>query len=264
MAVAQRRIKCPNMPSCPGTRENWSDIILTMILSREIWEQKLETAQKNSTTLPRTGKMLISVAAQHPLKDGLYPGFEFAARLDKAYELHEELHNKGIYVEIYIPGSRHRIGNIEDVQSLSRAGQEYLKQHGIPLSRLHGEDLNSKYKGDDGVYNTADECYVTGRYFYDGGFEELLCVVSPVQVMRQSLHYIWIGILPQFYSVTVKNMYHDYIKELFGSLAYTRDTDPDWQGQDSEFGNKSRVERRPYQSSSEALDQAAEDRDTAR
>ncbi|MBQ9769687.1 MAG: hypothetical protein IJW27_05730 [Clostridia bacterium] len=38
----------------------------------------------------RNKNILIEVAAQHPLKDGLYPDEEFTARLDRAIELYKE------------------------------------------------------------------------------------------------------------------------------------------------------------------------------
>ena len=106
----------------------------------------------------------------------------------------------GIKVEIYVPGSTHVFKGHADKISLSKAGINFLSQLGIPLEALHGDDLNIKYKGMDGVYNSADECFVAASYFKDNNFGRLYSVLSPVQLFRKTFHYMEYGVLPQNYN----------------------------------------------------------------
>lgn len=91
----------------------------------------------------------------------------------------------------------------------------YLEEKGILETALLGDNMNIKYKGDAGVYNSSDECYVATRIFNDFEFKELYSVCSPAQLMRKALSYIEFGCVPKMYSVPVDNMFHDYIDEVF-------------------------------------------------
>ena len=53
---------------------------------KKYWEEKEKIAVFNTKKRKRNRKVLIEVAAQHPLTDGLYPNEEFAARLGKEVE----------------------------------------------------------------------------------------------------------------------------------------------------------------------------------
>ena len=46
----------------------------------QIWQNKLEIAKQNSRDRNHFPNLLIEIAAQHPLKDGLVPGEEFEER----------------------------------------------------------------------------------------------------------------------------------------------------------------------------------------
>ena len=56
--------------------------------------------------------------------------------------------------------------------------------------------MNRRYKGEQGVYNTADECFVASRIFFDGDYRRLHCVCSPNQIQRKKLFYIAFGVIP--------------------------------------------------------------------
>jgi hypothetical protein len=214
-------------------------------ITRAQWETKLATAK--TFMQKRSGQyntVLIEVAAQHPLKNGTMPDEEFSARLLQAKQLYQLHTNAGKKVEVYIPGSRHKEGSHIDAITLSQAGVDFLVAQGLPATSLHGEDLNQKYKGEAGVYNSADECFVAASYFKDGMFGQLLSVVSPVQLMRKALIYIWQGTLPLFYTAPTQNTYHNWVQEIYNTLPEVRDNDPDWQGKDSKFGQMSREMRK--------------------
>ena len=159
--------------------------------------------------------LLIEVAAQHPLIDGVYPNPEFSARLDAAIKRYELERENGETVKIYVPGSRHMQNGVADRISLSKAGCDYLETQGVDSADLYGEDANSKYKGDDGVYNSSDECYVAASLFRDLGFGRLASYCSPAQLMRKALSYIQFGVFPDMYSVPCDDMFHDYVDEIF-------------------------------------------------
>lgn len=188
--------------------------------------------------------LLIEVAAQHPLEGGRLPGKEFRARLDMAVDLRRRWIRKGFDVTIYVPGSVHRVGNLEDEVSLSSAGCKYLQKCGVPRESLSGEDANAKYKGQDGVYNSADECFVASRLFLDGAFSEMLCVCSSNQIPRKTLYYIEQGVLPQFYGVSVPVMYHSMVDELFVQVEHVLMKDHDGQDPGSETFCRSRQARK--------------------
>ncbi len=209
------------------------------------WQSRLQTARQ--FMLSRRGQydsLLIEVAAQHPLKKGLLPGEEFRRRLDLAVTLYEKYTDQGLEVCLYVPGSRHRHGTAVDKVSLSKAGTDYLLKQGIPAENLLGEDVNRQYKGDAGVYNSADECYVASQIFINGQFDDLICICSPNQLMRKTLFYIEFGVLPQCYGVPAQNMFHDPIGELFHSIHNVLYLDHSWQDPESEAFIRSRETRR--------------------
>jgi hypothetical protein len=188
--------------------------------------------------------VLIEVAAQHPLKSDGTPEDEFAKRLDCAIRLYNDLINSGKVVKMYVPGSIHCTSGVADPVSLSSSGCKYLLEHGIPENALYGDNMNKKYKGDDGVYNSADECFVATRIFYDEKFQLLYSVCSPNQMLRKKLFYIAFGVLPYFNVVNAERMYHNDINELFHSIPTVLYRDHTWQG-NSEIAAKLRAERKP-------------------
>ena len=179
------------------------------------WRKLAEEARDVMAQVRENDGLLIEVAAQHPLIDGIYPNPEFSARLDAAIKRYELERENRETVKIYVPGSRHMQNGIADRISLSAAGCNYLETHGVDPADLYGKDANSKYKGDDGVYNSSDECYVATRLFRDLGFGRLASYCSPAQLMRKALSYIQFGVLPDMYSVPCDDMFHDYVDEVF-------------------------------------------------
>jgi len=215
-------------------------------ITRIDWEEKLEVAKNFMKSRKNKKKVLIEIAAQHPLDNGRFPNEEFKQRLLLGKSLYQNEKKKGKCVEIYVPGSRHMHKNIVDEISLSQAGVNFLLKKGLAKKNINGENLNFKYKGKEGVYNSADECFVASSYFRDGGFGILYSVLSPVQIFRKALHYIWFGVLPLFYTAPTQDTYHDYIREVYDLIPYVRDFDPDMQSDSSYWGNKWRKERIPH------------------
>lgn len=214
--------------------------------ARKYWKEKYTIAKTNMEDCYRQYDCaLIEVAAQHPLKRGNQPGPEFSRRLDMALKIHEQLKQENIDSYFYIPGSRHRHKGTNDLISLSAAGAQYLLEKGVAPELIYGEEMNQKYKGADGVYNSADECYVASSIFHDGNFDQLICVCSPNQVMRKTLFYIEFGICPQCYSVPAERMFHNVLDELFDSLEKVIYQDHSWQDPNSETFQYYRQERMP-------------------
>jgi hypothetical protein len=189
--------------------------------------------------------VLIEIAAQHPLANGDQPGSEFTARLDQGAELFRRFEALVPRVEIYVPGSRHVHEGVADTVSLSQAGTAYLLRLGILGESLHGDDLNLRYKGDAGVYNSADECFVAASYFRDEMFGHLISVVSPAQLLRKTLHYAAFGVLPLSYTAPTETMFHDYVDEIFDKIPYVLLTDHDLQSPDSVAAADMRASRKP-------------------
>ncbi|MDC0771756.1 hypothetical protein [Streptomyces sp. HD] len=212
---------------------------------RAAWDKKLEQARELMTARRSQPRTLIEVAAQHPLVDGVHPNEEFAARLDRARELYAELTARGTSVELYVPGSRHMFHGTADKISLSRAGSDYLIASGIPAAHIRGEDLNHRYKGDDGVYNSADECFVTASHFKGGDFGTLMTVLAPGQLHRKMLHYIHFGVLPLPHTAPTLTSFHNYVHEALVELPHVLFEDPDLQAPDSTKANRLRTERCP-------------------
>lgn len=208
--------------------------------AQKYWEQLYQSAFNRTVLHSQYAANLIEVAAQHPLADGK-PGAEFQARLDFACELYHSLCASGKKAHIYVPGSVH----YPDSCSLSEAGTRYLIKSGIPEENLLGDDMNRKYKGEDGVYNSADECYVASRIFTDGQYGHLHVVCSPRQMLRKQLFYIAFGVLPYFHTVPCDMYAHDLIYELFEAVPDVIFRDHTWQDEHSLNGNRTRRERKP-------------------
>lgn len=209
------------------------------------WKAKAQQAQafmNARADLPRT---LIEIAAQHPLIDGEFPGEEFEKRLLLGKQLFDQELQKGRYVEIYVPGSRHVHNEVADNLALSTAGINYLLSIGVERNHLHGDDLNKHYKGDRGVYGSADECFVASSYFKDENFGRLLSVLSPVQMYRKTLHYIEFGILPLNYTAPTSETFHNWIDEIFSAVPRVLFSDPDLQSENSKWANSLRESRMP-------------------
>lgn len=160
------------------------------------WKEKeMEAKCKSKGRKNLYKKVLIEVAAQHPLKEGKFPGEEYAKRLDIACEL------MGKDVYIYLPGSLH----VPDEISLSEAGKEYLLKKGVPEDKITTTD--------DEVYNSTDECKVASRILVENEFAELICICSPAQLMRKALSYISFGVYPSFKIASCDELFHSYVEE---------------------------------------------------
>jgi hypothetical protein len=221
---------------------------LAMIGSKEdraYWEEKYAKAIAFMESRQHIPATLIEVAAQHPLTDGIYPNEEFQKRLVLATELYAQETKAGNRVEIYVPGSRHVFNGKPDKISLSEAGARFLNDQGIPVFLVRGEDLNRKYKKEEGVYNSADECYVSASYFRDANFGQLFSIHSPVQVFRKTLHYLEFGVLPMNFTAPTAKMFHNYIGEIFDAIPYVLFEDHSLQGEDSVHSKELRRLRKP-------------------
>lgn len=161
---------------------------------------------------------LIEVSAQHPLINGQEPNGEYKARLDKAIELYYLMKKDNREVKLYTTGSRHTYNGVADAVSLSAAGRQYLCEQGIDPSDIYAEEVEHKYMQESGIYCSEDECKATYRLFCDTGFQKLICVCSPIQLMRKYLYYIKLGIVPDMISVPCENMFHDPIEEIFVNI----------------------------------------------
>jgi hypothetical protein len=213
--------------------------------AQEEWARKYQEAKSLMEARCRIASVLIEVAAQHPLVGGRYPNAEFRARLDRAVQVYGEYRSRGLSAEFYVPGSRHMAQGWPDQVSLSQAGLEYLVKQGIPPEQLHGDDLNDRYKGDEGVYGSADECFVAASYFKDQGFGSLATVLSPAQLPRKMVHYIHFGVIPLAFTAPTDDPHHDLVHELFVALPRALLADGAAQGPDSGLARALRAGRRP-------------------
>lgn len=160
------------------------------------WKEKeIEAKCKSKGRKNLYKKILIEVAAQHPLREGKFPGEEYAKRLDIACELIDE------DTYIYLPGSLH----IPDEMPLSEAGKEYLLKKGVPEDRI--------ITTEDEVYNSTDECEIASRILIENEFAELICICSPAQLMRKALSYISFGVYPSFRIASCEELFHSYVEE---------------------------------------------------
>lgn len=216
--------------------------------AKKLWEGRYEAAKTTTEKAAKNNnKCLIEVAAQHPLTPAGDPNIEFSKRLDMGIELYHRLRQQGLACNIYVPGSRHQENGIIDQQSLSAAGMQYLLKQGIPEKDILGEKENHLYKGDSGVYNSTDECYVAAKIWQDGHFGKLYCICSPAQSMRKAACYIELGVVPLIYTCPVEQPYHSYVGEMLENLPRVLFEDPDRSALDAEWGKESRRLRKPVQ-----------------
>lgn len=167
----------------------------------EQWKEKeMEAKCKSKGRKNLYKKILIEVAAQHPLSEGKFPGEEYAKRLDIVCELVDE------DTYIYLPGSLHAPDDIP----LSEAGKEYLLKKGVPEDRL--------IITEDEVYNSTDECKVASRILVENEFAELICICSPAQLMRKALSYISFGVYPSFRIASCDELFHSYVEEAIRNI----------------------------------------------
>lgn len=165
------------------------------------WKEKeMEAKCKSKGRKNLYKKVLIEVAAQHPLKEGKFPGEEYAKRLDIACELIDE------DTYIYLPGSLH----VPDEIPLSEAGKEYLLKKGVPEDKI--------ITTEDEVYNSADECKVASKILLENEFAELICICSPAQLMRKALSYISFGVYPSFRIASCDELFHSYVEEAIRNI----------------------------------------------
>lgn len=225
---------------------NWGPLATTAVEeATEFWQARRSAALAFMASRSHLRSALLEVSAQHPLSDGVTPNSEFRARLDAGLRLFHEFDKQEIAVQIYVPGSRHKHDGVEDSVSLSQAGCTYLRHRGVPGDVIHGDDLNDRYKGKQGVYGSADEAYVASSFFRDEGLGRLISVMSPAQLMRKSLHYLAFGIYPLSYAVPIFPAFHDYVDEALKSVPHTLFVDHDLQSQESAEAAKLRSLRYP-------------------
>ncbi len=209
---------------------------------KQMWSDYYEAAVTNMKTHEGCGdKVLIEIAAQHPLIDGEKPGPAFELRLDEGIRLYRQLKEKGCSCKIYIPGSLHNGDHI----SLSHAGIEYIKNtNKVDPEDILEETADHSIKGDDGVYNSADECYVASQLFLHGDYRDLWCVCSANQMMRKKLFYIRFGVIPMVRTVP-DDAFHSDIDEIFDSIPSLLYEDNNWQDPFSDHALRTRKERMP-------------------
>ena len=202
--------------------------------------------------------LLIECAAQHPLNADGTPGEEFSRRLDRAIEIYREYCANGWRVNIYVPGSLHQMKNkqgvyVADPIPLCESGKNYLLSHGISEQDILGQDANDKYKGNAGVYCSADECYVSSKLFLNGQYQRFMVICSPAQAMRKILYYILFSTMPIIYTESIQSHYgatfHNYIYEAIKSIPNIIKSMDDMQGENCYEAEKMRKERNPFYSS---------------
>ena len=93
-----------------------------------------------------------------------------------------------------------------------------MLDHGIAKEKIYGTTANNRYRGNIGVYNFTDECYVACRLFSENHFLKLICVCSPAQMMRKMFSYISYGYYPEVQTFCCDEMYHDYVEEFFRAI----------------------------------------------
>ena len=210
----------------------------------KLWQDLYLTAKNNMRISKNNNGVLIEVAAQHPLTDGEKPNEEFEKRLVEAIQLFKEKTEEGKRVFIYVPGSIHMANGHADKISLSEAGKRFLIDKGISPDCIFADEMNRKYKGDMGVYNSTDECYVASQIFREMKLAELHSVCSSAQMMRKVLSYIRFGYVPYMHAVSCDEMYHNYIDEVFKFIPKLLEDDNVLQGE-SEDAIRIRKARKP-------------------
>ena len=213
--------------------------------AKHYWNLKQKIAHNNMQSHKNCKGILIE-AASMVLSDGVSPNPEFALRLDFAAELYNKLKGSDNFVHIYVPGSLHKSNGVVDQLSLSEAGKRYLVDLGIPAEDILGDEKNLKYKQEEGVYNSADECYVTSSIFLNGDYSELHCCCSPIQVTRKWFYYLEFGVIALIHSVPYKNSdVQDIVLEQLRSVENVIYNDHSAQSYDSDVFIHSRIERKP-------------------
>ena len=191
---------------------------MTAYINYPKWKSYYEKALTNTYNMlhdnSRAGT-LIEVSAKHPLVNGQEPNEEYKTRLDKAIELYYLLKKDNIDVKIYTTGRRHTYNGVADVVSLSTAGRRYLCEQGISPLDIYAEKVERKYMQESGIYCSEDECKAAYKLFCNTNCQKLICVCSPIQLMRKYLYYIKLGIIPDMVSVPCESMFHDPIEEIF-------------------------------------------------
>ena len=217
--------------------------MLTKEEAKEYWYEKQRVARQTMEGRRGCNGILIECASK-VLEDGLHPDFEFRARLDRTIELYHGLCQENEVVHIYVPGSLHKENGISDQCTLSTAGRRYLIERGIPDDAILGDRENERYKGNEGVLNSADECFVASRIFFDGQYRELHCVCSPIQVTRKWFYYLEFGLVPLIHSVPVADSdVMDIVTEQLRGTENVIHNDHNAQSHDSEVWINSRRER---------------------
>ena len=217
--------------------------MLTKEEAKEYWYEKQRLAQQAMEGHRECNGILIECASK-VLEDGLHPDSEFRARLDRTIELYHKLCQENEVVHIYVPGSLHKENGISDQCTLSTAGRRYLIERGIPDVIILGDRENEQYKGNEGVLNSADECFVVSRIFFDGKYRELHCVCSPIQVTRKWFYYLEFGLVPLIHSVPVVDSdVMDIVTEQLRGTENVIYNDHNAQSHDSEVWINSRRER---------------------
>lgn len=207
---------------------------------KNIWLEKYDAALKNTKGKINNDGILIEIAAQHPLVDGITPNTEFTKRLLLGIDIYFKYKELNQTVKIYVPGSIHN----DDKISLSEAGKNFLLKHGVKDEDIFSVEMNLKYKRNEGVYNSSDECYVASKLFNDLNYKELHSVCSSAQLMRKALSYIEFGVYPFMHSVTCYDMFHNYVNEFFDYIPILLEDKNGLQG-DSKEGKRLREERKP-------------------
>lgn len=217
--------------------------MLTKEEAKEYWYEKQRLAQQAMEGHRESNGILIECASK-VLEDGLHPDSEFRARLDRTIELYHKLCQENEVVHIYVPGSLHKENGVSDQCTLSTAGRRYLIERGIPDVIILGDRENEQYKGNEGVLNSADECFVASRIFFDGKYRELHCVCSPIQVTRKWFYYLEFGLVPLIHSVPVVDSdVMDIVTEQLRGTENVIYNDHNAQSHDSEVWINSRRER---------------------
>lgn len=217
--------------------------MLTKEEAKEYWYEKQRLAQQAMEGHRECNGILIECASK-VLEDGLHPDSEFRARLDRTIELYHKLCQENEVVHIYVPGSLHKENGVSDQCTLSTAGRRYLIERSIPDVIILGDRENEQYKGNEGVLNSADECFVASRIFFDGKYRELHCVCSPIQVTRKWFYYLEFGLVPLIHSVPVVDSdVMDIVTEQLRGTENVIYNDHNAQSHDSEVWINSRRER---------------------
>lgn len=219
--------------------------------TKAYWLEKQEAARLRMEACKGYSAVLIECASKG-LVDGVHPDGEFCARLDRTIELYHLLSREGNHVHIYVPGSLHKENGIIDQCTLSTAGKCYLVERGIPSDVILGDRENECYKGDEGVLNSAAECFVASRIFHEGScfgqaqyrYRELHCVCSPIQVTRKWFYYLEFGLVPLIHSVPIADSdIMDIVTEQLRGIENCIYYDHNAQSHDSEVWINTRMER---------------------